>query len=163
MANGVRSIEKEQFWRFHVEAQAAGGREIRAYCREWDLSEPAFYAWRRELKRRDAGLPLPKRLSMRRGRKDCATLCGDSASLLTGQTQSVGDGVGFVALDVIPVPTSTLPSFPARTPQDARSSAVPGMLEIEESGGLGIRLREEVSDDVLRRVLAAMRREVRSC
>lgn len=44
MANGVRSVGKEQFWRFHVEAQAAGGREIRAYCRERALSEPAFYA-----------------------------------------------------------------------------------------------------------------------
>jgi len=163
MANRVRSIEKEQFWRFHVEAQAAGGRQIRAYCREQALSEPAFYAWRRELKRRDAGLPIPKRVSRPRGRKDGATLGGDSASVLKGQTQPAGDAAQFVALDVIPVLTSTLPSAAARTPQDARSSAVPGMLEIVEPGGLVIRLREEASDDVLRRVLTAMRREVRSC
>jgi hypothetical protein len=34
MANGVRSSDKEQFWRIYLEAQAACGRELRDYCRE---------------------------------------------------------------------------------------------------------------------------------
>jgi hypothetical protein len=34
MANGVRSSEKEQFWRIYLEAQAACGRKLRDYCRE---------------------------------------------------------------------------------------------------------------------------------
>lgn len=48
-----RSGVKEQVWRGHIERQAAGRLSIRAYCAQHGVSEPSFYAWRRELARRD--------------------------------------------------------------------------------------------------------------
>lgn len=49
---GVRSAEKEQFWRGQVEGQAASGMTVRAWCQRERISEPSFYSWRRELARR---------------------------------------------------------------------------------------------------------------
>jgi len=49
----LQSEVKERFWRGHVSQQARGGLSIRSYCREHALAEPSFYAWRRELVRRD--------------------------------------------------------------------------------------------------------------
>ena len=159
MANGLRSVEKEEFWRLHVEAQVSGRFEIRAYCRQHELSEPAFYAWRRELKRRDAGLPLPKRVSKPRVPKDCPTpdlnSDLDSVSLKHGTVQSISGGAMFVALDVISATASTL--------HDAPDTARHAMLEIEDTSGVVIRLREDVPEEILRRVIAACRQEVRSC
>jgi hypothetical protein len=37
-----------------VKQQRQGGATIRAFCREQGISEPSFYAWRKELQRRDA-------------------------------------------------------------------------------------------------------------
>lgn len=54
MAKQRRSVEKERYWRRIVGEQAVSGQSIRAFCRERQLSEPSFYVWRRELKRRDA-------------------------------------------------------------------------------------------------------------
>lgn len=48
-----RSAAKERYWRKHVGDQARGGLTARAYCQRNGLSEPSFYAWRRELAERD--------------------------------------------------------------------------------------------------------------
>ena len=34
--------------------RAGSGLTIRAFCERYDLSQPSFYAWRREIQRRDA-------------------------------------------------------------------------------------------------------------
>lgn len=47
-----RSLEREVFWRGHVEAQSRSGESVRGYCRSQGLSEAGFYFWRRELARR---------------------------------------------------------------------------------------------------------------
>jgi len=48
-----RDVAKERFWRRVVERWRRAGISIRAFCRRESLSEPSFYAWRRELRRRD--------------------------------------------------------------------------------------------------------------
>lgn len=53
MANHRRSGEKERHWREVIREQVRSGLSIRAFCREQGLSEPSFYSWRRELRRRD--------------------------------------------------------------------------------------------------------------
>ena len=53
MANTKRSVEKEQFWRLVLDEQAESGMTVRAFCRQEGISEPSFYAWRRELAVRD--------------------------------------------------------------------------------------------------------------
>jgi transposase-like protein len=49
-----RCSSKERFWRRIVREWRSSGLSVRAFCRERDLSEPNFYAWRRTLAERDA-------------------------------------------------------------------------------------------------------------
>ena len=53
MANRMRSEAKERLWREQVTSWQRSGLSIRQYCRQHQLNEPNFYAWRRELARRD--------------------------------------------------------------------------------------------------------------
>lgn len=48
-----RDRGRERFWRGMVRRQKASGQSVRAFCAEHRLSEPSFYGWRSELKRRD--------------------------------------------------------------------------------------------------------------
>jgi hypothetical protein len=52
---------KERFWRRTVAEQRRSGLTIREFCARRSLSEPLFYAWRRELAQRDGptGQPAP--------------------------------------------------------------------------------------------------------
>lgn len=55
MATGKgRETGKAQQWRRWVQEQRASGMTVRAFCRRRRLAEPSFYAWRRQLDRRDA-------------------------------------------------------------------------------------------------------------
>lgn len=57
MSNAQRDLEKENFWRGALARQADSGLPVRAFCRQEQLTESAFYAWRRTLAERD-GRPL---------------------------------------------------------------------------------------------------------
>lgn len=59
MANRDRDPLKEEQWRRHLSQRQASGLNTRAYCRQHGLSEASFYSWRRELARRDRGVPRP--------------------------------------------------------------------------------------------------------
>ena len=60
MAKRFQSADKDSYWRWHVDMQAAGGVSVRAYCGRHGLSEPTFYTWRRKIHERDSGHdPLP--------------------------------------------------------------------------------------------------------
>lgn len=61
-APGQRDSEREQFWRRTIEACARSGDTIRRFCADRGLNEPSFYAWRRELRRRDAERNVPTRV-----------------------------------------------------------------------------------------------------
>jgi hypothetical protein len=50
-----RDVAKERFWRRTLAEQRRSGLSIRAFCSRRSVSEPQFYAWRRELAQRDAG------------------------------------------------------------------------------------------------------------
>ncbi len=68
-----RDAAKEAWWREQVQVQAQSGLTVRAYCRQQQLSEPSFYAWRKELAKRDqerhpldaAAAPTPSAPSVR--------------------------------------------------------------------------------------------------
>lgn len=49
-----RSAGKEQFWRRIVNGFPKSGLSVRQWCQRHGVSEPSFYAWRRELAKRDA-------------------------------------------------------------------------------------------------------------
>ena len=48
-----RDPDKEAFWRKTLSELAAGGQNVRSFCRQRELSEPALYAWRRAIRERD--------------------------------------------------------------------------------------------------------------
>jgi hypothetical protein len=54
MTRSKRSVEKETFWRSVVEQQQRGDLNIRMFCQQKGISEPSFYAWRKELHKRDS-------------------------------------------------------------------------------------------------------------
>ena len=56
-----RNGEKERFWRQVVEGHAGSGLSVRQYCTDRGVSEPSFFAWRRELAQRDAAANKPAR------------------------------------------------------------------------------------------------------
>lgn len=59
----ARSRERERFWRRLVAAQPRSGLSIAAWCAEHGVPASSFYAWRRELAKRDAeGKSLPAAL-----------------------------------------------------------------------------------------------------
>ena len=50
---GRRDEGKEEFWRAAVAEHRQSGLLVREFCKQRQLVENSFYAWRRELKRRD--------------------------------------------------------------------------------------------------------------
>jgi transposase-like protein len=59
MATGKpRDERKEQHWRQRIRDWQDSGLSIRAFCARRGLSQASFYAWRRELQRRDSEEPL---------------------------------------------------------------------------------------------------------
>ena len=52
MSQHRRSPERERFWREAVAGHKKSGLSVRAFCVDRGLSEPSFYAWRRELAQR---------------------------------------------------------------------------------------------------------------
>lgn len=50
---GQRDRGKEGLWRRVLRQWRRSGQAVRDYCVEHGLSEPSFYAWRRQLARRD--------------------------------------------------------------------------------------------------------------
>jgi len=53
MVNAKRSAEKEAFWRRVLEEHRRSGASVRGFCRRKELSESSFYAWRKEVMKRD--------------------------------------------------------------------------------------------------------------
>ena len=48
-----RDAAKEQFWRRVIAGFDRTGTTVRQWCADQGVSEPSFYAWRRELQQRD--------------------------------------------------------------------------------------------------------------
>ena len=53
MAERGRDLAKQQRWRELLAEQAASSLTVRAFCRERQLGEAAFYAWRKTIRARD--------------------------------------------------------------------------------------------------------------
>jgi transposase len=55
MAHGrPRDPRTEQQWRRWIQQWQASGLTVRAFCARHALAVPSFYAWRRQLRQRDA-------------------------------------------------------------------------------------------------------------
>jgi transposase-like protein len=49
-----RDSRKEQQWRRWIHLWQKSGLSVRDFCTRHDLTQPSFYAWRREIQHRDA-------------------------------------------------------------------------------------------------------------
>jgi transposase-like protein len=49
----LRDPARERFWRQALSAWRTSGLSVREFCGRRDLTETAFYFWRKELRRRD--------------------------------------------------------------------------------------------------------------
>ena len=110
MANRMRSEGKERLWREQVTLWQRSGLTIREYCLQHQLSEPNFYAWRRELARRDEadGIPAqtvprakPSSVTWLPVTVDPRTLPVVEVQLPTGAILRVPDGVESTTLERI--------------------------------------------------------------
>jgi hypothetical protein len=55
MAHGKpRDPRKEQQWRRLIQLWKNSGLSVQAFCSRHNITQPSFYAWRRELRQRDA-------------------------------------------------------------------------------------------------------------
>jgi transposase-like protein len=55
MAHGKpRAPRQEQHWRRLIRLGNNSGLTVRAFCARHHITQPSFYAWRRELQQRDA-------------------------------------------------------------------------------------------------------------
>lgn len=113
MANRNRSVEKEAFWRDVLDRHRSSGLSVRRFCLRERVAEASFYAWRREILRRDAEL-------------EEVVESGEGAK---------GSGRGLVPVDVVPG-DAILPSL---TVTRASDSAAAKLLEIITPGGLTLR------------------------
>lgn len=48
-----RDLKRERAWRQHIERQQRSGSTLRDYCFDHELTESAFYRWRRIIAERD--------------------------------------------------------------------------------------------------------------
>jgi hypothetical protein len=62
---GGRDRKKEWYWRRMLRQWRRSGHTIRSFCREHDLAEPLFYAWRRTIQERDREIAHRSQLSRR--------------------------------------------------------------------------------------------------
>jgi hypothetical protein len=142
MTRSERSAERERLWRSMVDQQRQAGQTVRAFCREKEISEPSFYAWRRTLKRR-AAEPSPDATSGTRragaGRvKGAASRGGVTAKgsrgrlipveVIAGRRSAEGEPDGRRAKE--PLEIITPGGFTLRFDRDTRPETVACLLEV---------------------------------
>jgi hypothetical protein len=90
-----RDERKEQLWRRRIHDWQGSGLTIGVFCARRSLSQPSFYAWRRELQRRDAEQPafVPIRLRT----DDLPAPDGKTLEVLLGSGRRIRVAPGFDA------------------------------------------------------------------
>jgi transposase len=91
-----RDARKEQQWRRWLQDWQASGLSVRAFCARHGLAPPSFYAWRRELQRRDAAQPAFVPVCV--VGEDMPACGGVEVVLRGGRTARVGPGFDAATL-----------------------------------------------------------------
>ena len=128
MSKREQRVEKEQYWRLVLDEFGASGLTVREFCKREGLREPSFYAWRKEIRRRDGDMT------------------GDVPNGVERKRQS--DGVKKASRKA--------PSAPSLIEVVTRSTPVTQAIEIETPTGFIIRLGEQVDRELMTSVLSSM-------
>jgi hypothetical protein len=129
-----RDPVKERFWRRVVRQQVAGRLSVREVCERRGLAESAFYAWRREIRRRD----------QQEGR-DTARAHRRQSTALAGTSGPAG-----------PASKRGRPAQPRFLPVSVANVAPPAAVEIHLPSGIVLRIGRDCDLAALRAVLGAV-------
>lgn len=130
-----RDPVKERFWRRVLRQQDAGRLSVREVCERRGLAESAFYAWRREIRRRDQ-------------QKD-----QDTASAHRRQSTALA---GASAYSARPPRKRGRPAQPRFLPVSVANLAPPAAVEIHLPSGIVLRIGRDCDLAALRAVLGAV-------
>jgi hypothetical protein len=134
-----RDLSKERRWRRLLGQWRRSGRTGRDFCAERELSEPSFYAWKREIARRDQERTArPQALTRTKASRDHDRAARPQAPTRTAASRR-------------PVATG-LPAFVPVTVEAAGAWA----LEVVVAPGRLLRVRAGFDAAVLRRLLAVL-------
>jgi transposase-like protein len=115
-----RNAEKQRFWQRQLARWRQSRQSVREFCRENALSEPSFYAWRRELTRRGQ-----------------SSRTGNRPRPKASQTATTSQGAGK--------PTTAdqrFASVPERRPPDRQASKRPSLPRCSTPSFLPVRVVE---------------------
>jgi hypothetical protein len=113
-------LEKEQFWRGHLDRQTTSGVSVRAYCRLNGLLNSSFRHWNRKIAERDR------------------------EAMTSPRPQ---DRAGLIAVEIMG--------------EISPPATVGPTIEIECPGGPVVRVRENVSAEILQRVIKTCQQVLR--
>ena len=133
---GQRDLAKERRWRRIVRRWRSSGLSIREFCDWQELSEPLFYAWRRELSKRD---------------REAAAAASSNGAATVGRSKRNGSTrapvPAFVPVRVVADESPVESAGPARA----------GGLELHLRGGVRLSVPPECDRALLRDVIACFR------
>ncbi len=136
-----RSLEKERYWREIAARFEGSGLKVRAFCEQEQIKEHQFFAWRRELKRRDATRTASQVDHRRNGRNDPQEPNTD-VHVLTARDAA------FAPLHVVASPPTT-PSSPSTSPSS---------IEVIVADGRRVAVTPGFDPEALAQVLAVVER-----
>ena len=123
-----RNIQKEAHWRDVIARQAASGVSVRQFCASEEITEAAFYTWRRKLALRDRE----------------AQRASQAVEAQAGQNGRQGEG------SLATTPHTGGEFIPLRLIEDS------GTLEVVHPGGCRVRIGGPVDAATLHRVLEVL-------
>lgn len=131
-----RDLAKERQWRRIVRRWSSSGLSVREFCDWQELPEGSFYAWRREIAKRD-------RESM------SAATAGDAPATARSKqgASSRSPGPAFLSVRVVA----------DGVPADSANSSRTGGLEVHLPGGVRLSVPPECDRALLRDVIACCR------
>jgi hypothetical protein len=161
-----RDLRKQRFWRHQVVRWRQSRQSVRDYCRDNALSEPSFYAWRRELTRRSQS---PKAENRPRPKAShAATTSQDARKRHPRREASKRPSLPPTRRPALRIPRGapSTPSFlPVRVVQGPAAEAgyplAGGGVEIVLAQGRMLRVRAGFDRQTLTEVLAVL--EARTC
>ena len=92
-------MPKAEAWAERIAAQQRSGTSVKQFCKEQELTEYSFYAWRKRLqKRRPVSFALVDR---RATRQESVTETSLELVLVTGERLRIGAGVDSATLRTV--------------------------------------------------------------
>ena len=91
-------VSKADEWTERIATQRRSGVSVKQFCKEHELTECSFYAWRKRLRKEK---PVRFALVDRGTRRDHSTAMALELVLMTGERLHIGTGVDIATLRTV--------------------------------------------------------------